>query len=207
MTFLSRTVPVAAILLASAAAMAEGPAPLAQQVSWPGVQTVWQHGTTFIASAPNREGLGHAKSQGVTTVINLMLEDEDPAPFWPQNENEPKPWFMYLIEYFAPIEPWNEAKAVQELGLRYENVPIDTTNPSPAEVDRFLAIMRETNARQTLIHCEASGRALAMWAIYLGTDGGLTPQQALAQAEQAGLNHTGLKNFVLNYLQSAQKVS
>ena len=200
-------VPAIAVLTASVFVSAEGPAPLAQSVQWPGVETVWQHETMYLASAPTAEGLAHAKTQGVTTVINLMLPDEDPAPFWPKDPGE-KSWYHYAIEaWFPRMKPWNEAKEAEQLGLRYENVPISVVNPDPAAIQRYLNVVKEVGAKQLLIHCDAAGRALAMWAIYLGTAGGLTPELALAQAEQAGLSDTGLKTFVLNYLRETQKAA
>ena len=186
---------------------ADGPVPLAQSVQWPGIETVWQHGTMYLTSAPNAEGLQHAKEQGVTTVINLMTPSEDPSSFWPQSSGK-KHWLMYALEYYFPqVKPWNEAQTVNELGLRYEQIPIDVEHPDPAAVQRYLRIVQEVQAKQLLVHCDAAGRALAMWAIYLGTAEGYTPQLALAQAEQAGLTDAGLKQFVLTYLGEAQKLS
>jgi protein tyrosine phosphatase (PTP) superfamily phosphohydrolase (DUF442 family) len=196
---LAGSVALTAVMAVSAAVAAESVLPTAQSVSWPGVRTVWQHDSIFMASAPNREGLAHAKSQGVTTVINLMLPDEDPVAFWPEDSQETKPWFAYALEFFQKVtKPWNEADAAMELGLRYEQIPISVSDPDPAQIRRFLDIMHEVQARQVLIHCEASGRALAMWAVYLGTAGGLTPEQAIASA---GLEDEGLKKLVLNFLQ------
>ena len=184
---------------------ADGPAPLAQSVQWPGVRTVWQHGTMYFASAPNAEGLAHAKEQGVTTVINLMTSSENPLLMSSTGE---KHWFAYALEYYFPqLKRWNEAQTAKELGLRYEQIPLDVDHPDPAAVQRFMTIVQEVQAKQLLVHCDAAGRALTMWAIYLGTAGGLTPQQALAQAESAGLTHEGLKQFVLSYLEQAQKAS
>ena len=188
-------------------ALAEGMVPLAQSIHWPGIETAWQYKTMYLTSAPNDEGFKHAKEQGVTTVINLLTTSEDPSSFWPKDTSK-KSWLMYALEYYFPqLKPWDEAQVVEDLGLRYESVPIDVEQPDPAAVERFLSIVQQVHEKQVLIHCDAAGRALAMWAIYLGTAGGLTPEQALAQAEQAGLTNQDLKDFALQYLQKAQKVS
>jgi len=97
-------------------------------------------------------------------------------------------------------QQWDEASAVNELGLRYMNIPIDVEQPNEAAVAWFLTVVQDVNARDLLIHCDVGGRALAMWAIYLGMCKGYTPEAALAQAKQAGLKHRGLQRFVLAYL-------
>lgn len=147
---------------------------LLTRVNWPGCEKVFMHESIYLSSAPNDQALHQAKSAGVHMVINLVEPYE---------------------------QRWDERTAAESLGMDYKVVPVSVTHPSDASVERFMKIMNEVNDRQLLIHCDAAGRALAMWAIYLGCAKGYTPQAALAQAEQAGLSHEGLKKFVLSYLE------
>ena len=178
-------------------------------VDWPGIQKVWKYETAYLSSNPTDEGLAHAKSQGVATVVNLMEDWEMAAP---------GPEFSEWISGFLkgggvgeslqlsillsePSLEWNEAQAARELGLRYEHIPLSVENPDPEAVNRFLQVMKEIDAKQVLVHCDLAGRALATWAIYLGMVKGYSPESALAEAKAAGLNHEGLENFALSYLQ------
>jgi len=51
-----------------------------------------------------------------------------------------------------------------------------------------------------LVEYDVAGRALAMYAIDLGTVEGYSLERAVAVAEEAGLDHEGLKTFVLDDL-------
>jgi protein tyrosine phosphatase (PTP) superfamily phosphohydrolase (DUF442 family) len=185
-------VALAMATVASAEMMAQ---PLVQ-ANWPGISTVWQDGTMYMSSAPTEQGLKHARVQGITTVINLMESGE----IEPQAQSG-KDWFGYLVEYFLNgLKGWDEATTARALGMRYEHIPISVDAPTDEGVARFLAIVKEVDAKNLLIHCDVAGRALAMYAIYLGTAEGYTPEAALARAESAGLTHEGLKQFVLDYL-------
>jgi protein tyrosine phosphatase (PTP) superfamily phosphohydrolase (DUF442 family) len=168
--------------------------PLLTSVTWPGVDTVWKRDTMYISSVPSEEGLRYAKTQGVQTVIDLRE--------WSEDAIESGSLLQGLLDAFFPRVPsWNQAAVAHSLGLRYARIPVSVEEPTDASVERFLVIVREVNAQNLLVHCDVGGRALAMWAIYLGTVEGYSPLAALAQAEQSGLTHEGLKNFVLAYLQ------
>ena len=143
------------------------------RVHMPGISTVGKNETLYMTSTPTTRGLKHAKTIGVKTDINLMEPSE-----------------MY----------WDEEKEAVSLGLTYVHIPVSADDPSTAAVQQFLAVVQEVDERQILIHCDAGGRSLAMWSIYLGTVKGCSPEMALAQAERAGLKHEGLKQFVLTYL-------
>jgi hypothetical protein len=184
---------IAAVALL-AGAMSASAELAAAKLSWPGIGTVWQHGTMFMSSNPSAKGLGHAKGEGVATVIDLRQPSE-------QAWNKPLTWWDRLGQTLGWNNRWNEPQAAAMLGMRYENVPVAVEAPTNEAVARFLAICKEVDQQKLLIHCDIGGRALAMWAIYLGTVKGYTPEAALAQAEAAGLKHAGLKRFVLGYLQ------
>ena len=173
----------------------------AVRVTWPGIHTVWQHGTMYFTSEPTTQGLAAAKQHGVSTVVNLMTSEEIDAP-QPAVKPVLRPWWVDMLDRPAPkkVESVKEVQAAQALGLRYEHVPVDVKAPSEDSVARFLTIVKEVNSQNLLIHCDVGGRALAMYAIYLGTCCGYTPEAAVAAAEKAGLKHDGLKKFALAYL-------
>jgi protein tyrosine phosphatase (PTP) superfamily phosphohydrolase (DUF442 family) len=165
----------ALLVVAAGGAAAQTLAGQLTPVTWPGMDAVWRDGSLYVSSWPSREGLEQARAEGVQTIIDLTEPQEQEGRF-------------------------SEAQAAEWLDLRYENVPLSVHAPTDEAVARLLSIVQEVNAKNLLIHCDAAGRALAMYAIYLGTAGGYTPKAALAVAERAGLTHAGLKRFVLEYL-------
>ena len=188
-----------AVLVSALVVVATANAELLQmtavRLEWPGISEVWRHNAMYFTSNPSEDGLRHAKSQGVQTIIDLME---------PEEHVEPRSWVRFLLEQWIPsLKPRTEAEIAALLGLRYESVPLSVDEPSDAAVQRFLAIVQEVNARQLLVHCDVGGRALTMYAIYLGTVESYMPEAAVAQAEQAGLEHAGLKRFALDYLKRA----
>ena len=188
-------------LLIASAVVVQAETLQAVRVTWPGIHTVWQHGTMYFTSEPTAQGLAAAKQHGVSTVVNLMTSEEIDAP-QPAVKPVLRPWWVDMLDRPAPkkVESVKEAQAAQALGLRYEHVPVDVKAPSEDSVARFLNIVKEVNSQNLLIHCDVGGRALTMYAIYLGTCCGYTPEAAVAAAEKAGLKHEGLKKFALAYL-------
>jgi protein tyrosine phosphatase (PTP) superfamily phosphohydrolase (DUF442 family) len=61
----------------------------------------------------------------------------------------------------------DEDDVVRSLGMRYAALPIDFRKPSPADYERFAAIMnaRPTDAR-TLVHCQLNMRASSFVFLY-----------------------------------------
>ncbi|MEM1231256.1 MAG: protein tyrosine phosphatase family protein [Pseudomonadota bacterium] len=52
----------------------------------------------------------------------------------------------------------NEAEILQQLGARYTHLPIDFTNPTDADFDRFVALVRDAPADRLWVHCAANMR-------------------------------------------------
>jgi len=128
----------------------------------------------YISGQPAPEGLGALRARGVRTVINLRTPEE-PSGF-------------------------DEAKAVQGLGMDYVSIPVTPEALNEAVIDRFVSAVT-VSKRQTLIHCSDGERASALWAAYLGVNYGLPPERALALAEESGLESEPMKAFVRDYLE------
>ena len=79
-----------------------------------------------------------------------------------------------------------ERAAVEQLGLRYVNIPIAKGAPTKAQVAEFTALLSDAGNRPIHVHCASGNRVGAMWALYLAA-GGMPPGYALEAGRTAGL--------------------
>ena len=108
------------------------------------------------------------REAGITTVINLRTEEEGAL---------------------------DEAPLVEEAGMTYVNVPVDS---SGFDVEKFTAVGRAVDEAggQVMIHCASSNRVGAYWYLRLVAEGAVA-EDAMAEAERAGLRSETLRDQVL----------
>ena len=118
-------------------------------------------GGVFLASQPKPEYFAQAKKGGVKTVINLR--------------------------HAAEIKDFDEKQVVEAEGMIYLNLPFE----GPAELtDAVFDKAREhlkSAVRPILLHCSSANRVGAVWLPYRVLDGGLSIEDALAEAKTVGL--------------------
>lgn len=119
----------------------------------------------FIAGQPTEKGLRTVHDQGVTIVVNLRSPEE-----------------MMRI-------PFDEAKVVASLGMKYVYIPMRGTPEfpySPAALDTFAKVMKSANGK-VLLHCTIAWRASHLWAAYLIRERGVQVKDALDNARAINL--------------------
>jgi uncharacterized protein (TIGR01244 family) len=118
-------------------------------------------GNLVIGSQPSQEVLEFLAAQGYNTVISTRAPDE--------------------------ID-WDEAAAVEALGLRFVNIPM----PGPEvvitdeNVAAFDEVMRSGEGRM-LLHCGSGNRVAGLWGVWLAEHEDIDPAEALRLAELAGM--------------------
>ena len=104
----------------------------------------------FIGGQPTEKALRELKAQGVTTVINLRMPQE-----------------MERIGF-------DEAKALEQLGIKYIHIPMRGGTGemaySPATLAKFTDAMKSSSGK-VLLHCTVAWRASHIWAAYLIQEG------------------------------------
>jgi len=96
---------------------------------------------------------------------------------------------------------WDEAGAVEGLGIGYFSVPVSKSRPYSAQAFGRIAEIVEANpGEQILIHCGNSNRAGAWLASRLVQREGMSVDQALAVARRAGLNQEPFVQRTRDYL-------
>lgn len=131
----------------------------------------------YFSGQPDAEALKTAAAEGVEVVINLREPGET---------------------------DFDEATAAAEAGLLYYNVPVARKGESfePEAMRRISELVSAHPGQKVLLHCRTGQRATSWLAIHLSEDHGMTPQQSLAVATEAGLDNETLVERVKRYQQS-----
>ena len=118
----------------------------------------------YIGGQPTEKALRELKAQGVTTVINLRSPEE-----------------MARIGF-------DEARLVNELGMKYVYIPMRGTAEFPYSPDglkKFTDAMAAADGK-VLLHCTIAWRASHIWGAYL-IQQGVPAEQALKHARAINL--------------------
>jgi uncharacterized protein (TIGR01244 family) len=126
---------------------------------------------------PRLEHLAQLKAEGTRAILNLRTPGEHRAA--------------------------EEQEAAEKAGLKYFNIPVEYTRPTPEQVDEFLKITDDPANRPMFIHCTAAIRVGAFWMIRRVLRDGFTPEAALEEARKVGLVPTPhLEEFARTYIES-----
>jgi len=94
-----------------------------------------------------------------------------------------QPAFDCVIKLARPDSPHaldNEADLVNRLGLDYVHIPVDFSNPLPADLEEFLAAMRAHASERLFVHCALNWRASAFVFLHRVINEQWDPAQARA---------------------------
>ena len=83
---------------------------------------------------PTKDQLSSIQCAGYTTIINLAPANAENALC-------------------------NEAKVVANLGMDYINIPVDFSNPSQQDFEKFVSQMKAKTDQKIWVHCAANMRA------------------------------------------------
>lgn len=123
---------------------------------------------------PTMAELEKLKQGGVRAVINLRRPTE------------------YSAE--------EEAAKARELGLRYINIPVDTSDPRDAQVEEFLKATDDPLNRPAFIHCGSANRVGAFWMIRRVLRDRWSVEKAEDEAKKIGMRSPNLREFALDYI-------
>jgi uncharacterized protein (TIGR01244 family) len=133
------------------------------------------YGGVFLASQPSPEDFAQAQKGGVRTVVNLRHADE--------------------------VTDFDERAVVTDLGLEYVSLPWNGADELTDEVfDRARQVL-DTAERPILLHCGSANRVGAVWIPWRVLDGGLSYDEALAEAKTIGLKTSAFEAKAKDYVE------
>jgi uncharacterized protein (TIGR01244 family) len=135
------------------------------------------------------EGSAAAETFGIKNTVQPepgLLTAGQPTP--EQLQEAAKAGYKTVLDLRAPGEDrgFDETKAAEAAGLAYVNVPVTPDTLDQAVIDRFLAAL-EGAERPVLVHCGTANRVGGVYYAYLVLEKGLSEQEALERARDAGL--------------------
>ncbi|MSV34351.1 MAG: hypothetical protein EXQ47_01960 [Bryobacterales bacterium] len=117
--------------------------------------------------------------------------------------------FASIINLRMPNEPGNdlaaEEAAAKAAGIKFVNIPMNSTMPEAASADRFLRVIAEPSSEPAFIHCASGNRASAVWLIKRVVIDKWDLAKAQEEATALGLTSPVLKQFAADYIQAHSK--
>jgi uncharacterized protein (TIGR01244 family) len=146
------------------------------QTDLPPIRNFLQVNPQFCTGGqPRVEHFAKLKADGVKAVLNLRQPTEHRAD--------------------------EEQAMVEQLGMKYFNIPVAYMNPTDANVEEFLRITDDPANRPMFIHCTAAIRVGAFWAIRRAERDGLSVDAAIEDGKKVGLsNAPHLEEFIRKYV-------
>lgn len=144
-----------------------------------------------LGSTPNVHALGEIYTAGQPGADDLRLAAEQ--------------GFATIISTRTPGEiDLDEAALAAELGLTFHNPGF--RSPDALTDERFAEMRQllQTADQPILFHCGSANRVGAHWLAWRVLDGGLTIEEATAEAETVGLRSPPLKARALEYIAAQQ---
>jgi len=106
-----------------------------------------------------------------------------------------------ILDIRDPMEPrpFDEARLVEELGMRYYNVPVVSGRVDDQVMARVLEVLRSENGRSTVFHCGSGNRVGGAMIAYLVLDQGMNEQDAVVQAMRMGMRSSEMLEWGTDY--------
>lgn len=135
---------------------------------------------------PAAEEFEVLRAAGFKSVVNLREEGEDEQP----------------------LSPLDERKLTSKLGMGYGHIPVSGKDIKPEQVKKFQRELARL-PKPVYVHCKAGTRAGAFIAMHIGVTEGLTGEQALDLAKDAGCKMTmpEIVEFVTKYVDEQNSAS
>ncbi len=130
------------------------------------------------AGQPTIEELTALKDDGNVAVLNLRTPGEHDAAA--------------------------EQAAVEALGMKYFNIPVEGANPQDSDAEQFLALTDDAGNRPMFIHCGSANRVGAFWMIRRVLRDDWNVADAETEAREIGMRAPALREFAVNFIERNQ---
>ena len=141
-----------------------------------------------FAQAPEPPGFGIPNA--IQAEEGLLVAGQPTAK---QLKAAAKAGYQTVIDLRPPIEDrgFDEEKAARKAKLEYTNIAVSPDTLDASTIKYFLTMLSNAE-RPALIHCGSGVRAGGLYYAWLVLENGVPEEQAMAQAQAAGLTDTDL---------------
>jgi len=143
------------------------------------IHNVHELGSFLTAGQPSESDLALLKERGVSTVITLRTDPE--------------------------VTQFDEAALVEELGMNFVSIPFRGPETLTDEVFGRVRDSLNNSEGPVFLHCGSANRVGGVWIAWRVLDGGLSVEDAVAEANEVGLRTAGFKDRALKYIESQQQ--
>ena len=133
-----------------------------------------------VGGQPAEDDLAGLRTEGFAAVINLRRDGEDNQP----------------------LDPAAEGVAAAKAGLKYFNIPVNSSDPKREQVEAVRTAINQVNG-PVYVHCQGGGRACTM-ALLATAPSGYGATKLIEQAKTSGFPITNpvVIEFVSSILDS-----
>lgn len=143
-----------------------------------GAAPVHAVGNIYLAGQPQQDDLEAMAERGIKTVVSLRKADE---------------------------MDWDEAAAVEAAGMNFVRIPFGGPKELTDDVfDRVRAVLAENRDEPLVLHCARANRVGAVWMVHRVLNEGVGIDQALKEAQTAGLRTAEYVERARQYIERAQ---
>lgn len=143
------------------------------------IRNVHEVGTFLTAGQPTEADFALLRDRGVRTVISLRRDSE--------------------------VTQFDEASLVEGLGMNFVSVPIGGPDTLTDGVLDSVRASLNNSEGPILMHCGSANRVGGVWIAWRVLDGGVSVDQAVAEANEIGLRTPGYKDRALDYAERNQQ--
>ncbi|MDG1996133.1 MAG: hypothetical protein P8J14_06555 [Emcibacteraceae bacterium] len=170
---------IAYILFSAINSLAQSPAltEKGKQAAFGNLKVVSQYGHVVFADQPDEETIGMMKDQGIGLILNIRGEAED--------------------------EGFDEREVVEKLGMSYIQIPyMKGRGIDLGSMNEIIAVINATgeNGTKMMLHCTHSQRAGSLLSAVLYRDYGVSKEDAMKIASDAGLTSEFLAKMNSEFL-------
>jgi uncharacterized protein (TIGR01244 family) len=135
-------------------------------------------GNIYLAGQPQADELDELAERGIKTVVTLRKPEE---------------------------LDWDEEAAVKAAGMDYVAIPFDGPEELTDDVfDRVRQVLAEKRDEPLVLHCGRANRVGAVWMVHRVLNDGVGIDQALKEAQTAGLRTPEYIERAKEYIERAQ---
>lgn len=112
--------------------------------------------------------------------------------------------FKHVINLIPGMQ-LKERRHVESLDMTYEQIPVDWGNPTLADFEKFVALMKSYGGEKVFVHCQLNWRASSFVYLYRVTQLGISPQDAKTDLKAIWSPHDGWDKYIQEVIQAYKK--